>query len=241
MPCVTARRSSRTPGCATVAKSADGGWQVHFERQDGNGRQRRDAVAARADIVVLGGRHARLHRDPAALARARASLSDRLGERFSANGDIIAFGYGGKSPVNAIGVGHPSKVDGLDVGQPSPARSRSSTKTTSRARLTIQEGVLPSALAPILPGAVPPQRPPAGGAAKPCLRRLQRSVRRPADFLCGVPRQRRRAGLALEDDRIRCTGLKPGRASLSSGSMPRWKPWSSVRAAATSKTRLQAP
>ena len=38
------------------------------------------------------------------------ALSERLGQRFSANGDIIAFGYGGKAVVNAIGVGHPAKV-----------------------------------------------------------------------------------------------------------------------------------
>ena len=35
---------------------------------------------------------------------------------FSANGDIIAFGYGAKMPVNAVGVGYPSKVEGLEVG-----------------------------------------------------------------------------------------------------------------------------
>src|SRR5690606_40522521 len=37
-------------------------------------------------------------------------LSPRLGERFSANGDIIAFGYGARQTINAAGVGHPPRV-----------------------------------------------------------------------------------------------------------------------------------
>ena len=39
------------------------------------------------------------------------ALSDRLGHGFSANGDIIAFGYGGERRVHAVGIGHPAKVD----------------------------------------------------------------------------------------------------------------------------------
>ena len=43
-------------------------------------------------------------------------LSDRLGERFSANGDIIAFALGGSERVNAVGVGHPPKFVGDAIG-----------------------------------------------------------------------------------------------------------------------------
>ena len=70
---------------------------------------------------------------------------------FSANGDIIAFGYGAKLPVNAIGVGHPAKVDGLDVGACVSGQIEIVDEHDLAKSLTIQEGVLPSALAPLLP------------------------------------------------------------------------------------------
>ena len=104
-----------------------------------------------ADIVVLA---AGTLGSTEILLRSRAqglALSDRLGHRFSANGDIIAFGYGGKGPVNGIGVGHPSKVDGLDVGAAVSGQIEIVDEDDLARSLTIQEGVLPSALAPILP------------------------------------------------------------------------------------------
>jgi cholesterol oxidase len=88
------------------------------------------------------------------LLRSRAAglvLSDRLGERFSANGDIIAFGYGGQTRVNAVGVGHPPRVEGLDVGACVSGQIEIVDEENLAGSLTIQEGVLPSALAPVLP------------------------------------------------------------------------------------------
>ena len=78
------------------------------------------------------------------------ALSDRLGHGFSANGDIIAFGYGAARPVNAVGVGHPSRVDDLDVGAAVSGQIELVDEDLEKS-LTIQEGVLPSALASILP------------------------------------------------------------------------------------------
>src|SRR5262249_61391736 len=92
-----------------------GGWRVHFDRQDGTGA-RLSITSVTADLVILA---AGMLGSTEILLRSRErglTLSDRLGCNFSANGDIIAFGYGAKLPVNAIGVGHPPKVDGLDVG-----------------------------------------------------------------------------------------------------------------------------
>ena len=43
-------------------------------------------------------------------------VSDSLGQRFSANGDIIAFALGGEQRVNGIGVGHPPKFVGDAIG-----------------------------------------------------------------------------------------------------------------------------
>ena len=104
-----------------------------------------------ADIVVLA---AGTLGSTEILLRSRAAglaVSDRLGQRFSANGDIIAFGYGGKTRINAVGVGHPAKIDGLDVGAAVSAQVEIRDEAELSHSITIQEGVLPSALAPLLP------------------------------------------------------------------------------------------
>jgi cholesterol oxidase len=132
-----------------VRKDRDGRWQVHFERLDGVGSEAPSAVTA--DMVVLA---AGTLGSTEMLLRSREQgleLSDRLGERFSANGDIIAFGYGAKVPVDAIGVGHPPKVEGIAVGACVSGQIEIVDEADLANSLTIQEGVLPSALAPILP------------------------------------------------------------------------------------------
>jgi len=135
-----------------VSQEAEGRWRVHFERQDGKPSPgTTGAMSVSADIVVLA---AGTLGSTEILLRSREqglSLSDRLGQRFSANGDIIAFGYGSKMAVNAIGVGHPSKVEGLDVGAAVSGQIEIVDEDDLAKSLTIQEGVLPSALAPILP------------------------------------------------------------------------------------------
>ncbi len=135
-----------------VAQAARGRWRVHFARQDKEAPGKTaDTMSVSADIVVLA---AGTLGSTEILLRSRErglALSDRLGRRFSANGDIIAFGYGAGLPVNAIGVGHPAKVSDLDVGAAVSGQLEIVDEDDLARSLTIQEGVLPSALAPILP------------------------------------------------------------------------------------------
>jgi cholesterol oxidase len=137
------------------AKTAGGGrWEVQVQRLDQlmpNGGGVGALLTVTADIVVLaagtlGSTEILLRSRTAGLA-----VSDRLGQRFSANGDIIAFGYGGKTRINAIGVGHPAKIDGLDVGAAVSGQVEILNEAELGHSITIQEGVLPSALAPLLP------------------------------------------------------------------------------------------
>jgi cholesterol oxidase len=79
------------------------------------------------------------------------ALSDRVGHRFSANGDIIAFGYGASSPVNAVGIGHPPKIEGVEIGAAVSGQIEFDDESDLSQELRVQEGVLPSALAPVLP------------------------------------------------------------------------------------------
>ena len=79
------------------------------------------------------------------------ALSDRIGQRFSANGDIIAFGYGAKVPVHSVGVGHPAKLEGHEVGAAVSGQIEIVDADDLSKSMTIQEGAIPSAIAPALP------------------------------------------------------------------------------------------
>jgi cholesterol oxidase len=133
-----------------VAKAPEGGWRVHARRV-ATSRGGDEEVILAAPIVILA---AGTLGSTEILLRSRERglrLSDRLGEHFSANGDIIAFGYGAKTIVNGVGVGHPSKVPGLDIGAAVSGQLEFRDEQDLAHELCVQEGVLPSALAPILP------------------------------------------------------------------------------------------
>ncbi|MGE0769238.1 MAG: GMC family oxidoreductase N-terminal domain-containing protein [Hyphomicrobiaceae bacterium] len=134
-----------------VERQAGGSWRIVAERLSGKTKDDPAEIAIEAPIVVLA---AGTLGSTEILLRSREkglALSDRLGERFSANGDIIAFGYGAKLPVNAIGVGHPSKIDGHEVGAAVSGQLDISDEDELANQMHIQEGALPSALAPVLP------------------------------------------------------------------------------------------
>ncbi|MGH6814341.1 MAG: GMC family oxidoreductase N-terminal domain-containing protein, partial [Hyphomicrobiaceae bacterium] len=132
-----------------VAKAPENRWRIHLERLDLPGEGISQTVTT--DTVVLA---AGTLGSTEILLRSRANgltLSDRLGLRFSANGDIIAFGYGAKMRVNAIGVGHPARVSADPIGASVSGQVAFADPDDVSQEVCIQEGVLPSALAPILP------------------------------------------------------------------------------------------
>jgi cholesterol oxidase len=133
----------------TIRKAKDGSWTVHA-RAVGNDRSVSEVVLEAAVVVLsagtLGSTEILLRSREAGL-----SVSDRLGHRFSANGDIIAFGYGSKAIVNGVGVGFPSKVDGLEVGAAVSGQIEFHNAETLTDELYVQEGALPSSFASVLP------------------------------------------------------------------------------------------
>jgi cholesterol oxidase len=185
-----------------LARAAGGGWRVYFDRQHGAaGDGRSGAASVAADIVVLA---AGTLGSTEILLRSRQrglSVSDRLGRSFSANGDIIAFGYGAKLPVNAIGVGHPAKVDGLDVGACVSGQIEIVDEHDLAKSLTIQEGVLPSALAPLLPALFIPN----GrliGALKSLIAGVYKGPLASLQTFFAVSHDSASGRLVLEDDRL---------------------------------------
>ena len=84
----------------------DGKWFVHYQYLD-SGREKFGAptLFVTADVVVvaagvLGTAEILLRSKAAGLA-----LSGRLGERFTGNGDVLAFSYNGNKPIDGIGFG----------------------------------------------------------------------------------------------------------------------------------------
>jgi cholesterol oxidase len=136
--------------CSHISKSADGSWTVVIDDIAGGkptGVQRHiEAAKVIVSAGTLGSTEILLRSRDKGLA-----LSEQIGKRFSANGDIIAFGYGAKVPVNAVGVGHPAKLEGHVVGASVSGQLEIVDADDLSHSMTIQEGALPSALAPILP------------------------------------------------------------------------------------------
>jgi cholesterol oxidase len=126
----------------------EGGWQVYFAPSDA--KDAATTVVEAKTVVLAAGTLGSTE----ILLRSRErglGLSDRLGDGFSANGDIIAFALGGKERVNAIGVGVPPKFDGDIVGATVAGQIELPDATDLDHSMIVQEGVLPSALAPLLP------------------------------------------------------------------------------------------
>jgi cholesterol oxidase len=126
----------------------EGGWRVYFAPSDA-----KDAspsfIEARSVVLAAG-----TLGSTEILLRSREGglkLSDRLGEGFSANGDIIAFALGGTEKVNGIGVGYPPKYVGDAIGACVAGQIELPDRKYLERSMIIQEGVLPSALAPLLP------------------------------------------------------------------------------------------
>ncbi len=83
-------------------------------------------------------------------------VSDQIGQHFSANADVVSFGYNGERHANAIGKGHPAKVEGEPVGpfvsgMIKTLSGEHNTDQNSPAEIVIQDGALPSSAAPLLP------------------------------------------------------------------------------------------
>jgi cholesterol oxidase len=173
-----------------VARGSGGAWQIHLDRQDGTTREGTPAPAlVTTDVAVL------------AAGTLGSTVSDRLGRSFSANGDIIAFGYGARDQVNAIGIGHPAKVDGPAVGACVSGQIEIVDNDDLANSMTIQEGVLPSALAPMLPALFIPN----GrllGALKSLIAGVYKGPFASLQTFFAVSHDSASGRLSLEDDRL---------------------------------------
>ncbi len=129
-----------------------GKWQIIFYPSDTKGKDIESVMlSVAADSVFFS---AGTLGTSELLLRSKAlglPLSDRVGHNFSANGDVIAFGYDTSEEVSAVGVGHPAKVDIGEVGASVSVQLNLIDDKILNNSIMIEEGVLPSAVAPLLP------------------------------------------------------------------------------------------
>ncbi len=129
-----------------------GRWRVYFEPM---GHEREKFAAAdqsiTADVVVLaagtlGSTEILLRSREAGLA-----VSEELGQRFTGNGDVLAFAYNNNVPVNGIGVGDPPVAETDPVGPCITGLIDLRCTEKLEDGMVIQEGSIPAGLAPVLP------------------------------------------------------------------------------------------
>ena len=142
-----------------VERAADGKWSVHYHPLH-TGREAFDAptLFVTGDIVVLA---AGVLGSTEILMRSRdtgkLTVSGRLGHGFGGNGDVLGFGYNGTPEIRSVGMGQ----KGVDESRPLDPEHAIGPCITSvidmrgnadlRDDMIIEEGVIPGALAPILP------------------------------------------------------------------------------------------
>jgi cholesterol oxidase len=129
-------------------------WLVQCELL-GAGRQKFKAplVAVSADLVVLGA--GALGSTEILLRSAQHGLgfSDRLGEHFTGNGDVLAFGYNTAQVINGVGWGHQPPGHIPPVGPCITGIIDMRHQPTLSDGMVAEEGSPPGALGVFLPGA----------------------------------------------------------------------------------------
>lgn len=130
----------------------DGGWRIHYQLV-GCDREKFEETElfVTADLVVIS---AGSLNSAAILQRSKESglaCSNRIGHRFTGNGDVLGFGYNNDVKINGIGYGD------RDVEEPVGPCISGIIDLRNSARLedgfVLEEGSIPGAVSAILPGA----------------------------------------------------------------------------------------
>jgi cholesterol oxidase len=141
---------------ARYVERVNGRWLVHYQLQN-TGREKFEAptLFVSADLVVLS---AGTLGTTEILLRSRKnglSVSDRLGESFTGNGDVLAFAYNCDEEINGIGFGpHPVSENGAKREKVGPCITGlidMRTQDNLTDGMVMEEGSIAGAFGPLLP------------------------------------------------------------------------------------------
>ena len=137
-----------------VERTADQ-WLVYYQILDA-GRERFDAptLFVSADIVILA---AGTLGSTEILLRSKAAglpVSDQVGQRFSGNGDVLAFGYNNDQEINGVGFGDQNPEDRAPVGPCITGIIDQRDQPDVNSGMVIEEGAIPGAVSAVLPASL---------------------------------------------------------------------------------------
>jgi cholesterol oxidase len=137
-----------------VEPAQGGGWRVHYQPLY-TGQEQFDAPTefVEGDIVIVSAGTLGSTEIMLRSAQMGLRLSPRLGDRFTGNGDVLAFSYNGNARVDGVGWG--SRPPGrLPLVGPTITGVIDLRDTADVSQgMIIEEGAVPGAAGPILPGA----------------------------------------------------------------------------------------
>jgi len=143
--------------CAEVQylEKKDDYWIVHFKYlESGQEVFAAPHFVVKANIVILG---AGTLGSTEILLRSKKSglrVSDKLGERFTGNGDVLGFGYNADNSINGIGFGTKDPEGRNPVGPCITSMIDFRDTENYEHGMVVEEGSLPGAIADFLPGAL---------------------------------------------------------------------------------------
>ena len=123
-------------------------WRVYFKNKEDDTDEYQSITA---DTVVLGAGTLGSSEILLRSQQAGLGLSKQLGKNFSGNGDVIAFAYNNDVPINGIGTGNPIPEELEPVGPVIAGLIDLRNTADLDDGMVIQEGAIPSTLAPIMP------------------------------------------------------------------------------------------
>lgn len=138
---------------ARFIERTKGGWRVHWRSLD-PGRERFGApeMAVLADVVILA---AGALGSAEILLRSKDQglvLSNRVGHNLSSNGDLVSFAYNTRQVINGLGAGCRPPGEFGPIGPCIAGIIDLRGRPEASGALTIEEGVVPGAIANLLPG-----------------------------------------------------------------------------------------
>lgn len=141
-----------TKTAVRFVEKKDGKWLVHYQLLD-SGREAFDAptLTVSGDMVVIA---AGTLGSTEILLRSRVnglSLSDKLGQHMTGNGDVLAFGFNGDRVINGIGSGHLDPKSMEPVGPCITGIIDLRDQPVLTEGMVLEEGSIPGALGPALP------------------------------------------------------------------------------------------